>query len=98
MIRSSFRYPPLTQGGSDKFLGMKRISQALMRTVAAARQAHPERRQDALPEPAAVRPGYTCAAQGPLKKPARAPAMPGPLNLDARLWRASWGRRKSTIC
>jgi len=45
MIRSSLRYPPQTQGGSDKFLGMKRISQALMRTVAAARQALPERRK-----------------------------------------------------
>jgi len=45
MIRSSLSYPSQTQYDYDKFPGMKRISQALICTVATARQAHPERRK-----------------------------------------------------
>src|SRR5207247_10823895 len=59
--------------------------QALTATVAAARQAHPERRKTRFRnrlQPVRVTLAPPKIAQ---KNPARALAMPGPLNLDARL-------------
>src|SRR5256886_138394 len=84
MIRSSLKYPSQTQYDSDKFLGMKRISQALLCTVAAARQAHragvETRVRNRLQSV-----GVRLALKSTQRKTRRPPPMPGPLNLDARL-------------
>src|SRR2546429_5412398 len=84
MIRSSLKYPSQTQYDSDKFLGMKRISQALLCTVAAARQAHragvETRVRNRLQSV-----GVRLAPKSTQRKTRRPPPMPGPLNLDARL-------------